>query len=200
MKHLLLVVLAGAIASLHWRGAEPVSGAVPSHEPKALALDHRTLDFCTEGEGWRRYELTATVTDEKGEGKLRLTLWSPDGVTRDLFGDRTGKGKPVTTTHDITLIRIKSVEDLPQVPVALAAAPERKEADKDKNLVADPSPGGGRRLYRVDGPNYGTNRALLLVVSPGGFHRLVYIGRCSGPYAATLEPRESYDGPGEDGK
>jgi hypothetical protein len=171
---------------------------VPAADPpeaKSLKLDHKTLDlFGGPDDGWVRFELTATISGERGEGKLRITGWSfTDGgepLLCDLFGDRMGKEKSTSSEHKITLKLVKSEDDLPRARRASDVVRERK----DKNPFADPSPKGDRKIYTVEGLDFGTNRGLILMVSPSGVHRLIYFGRYGGPYAATLEPRDSFDG------
>jgi hypothetical protein len=176
-----------------------ISTALVAGRPVAapLLLDHQTLDFYGgPDDGWRRFELTATIAGERGEGQLRMSVLNPDPaeprepLTRDLFGDRMGEVKPTATEHKVVLKLIKSEGDLPKVRRALQVVHERK----GKNPFADPSPLGDRKIYNVEGPDYGTNRGLILMVSPTGVHRLIYFGRYGGPYAATLEPRYSFDG------
>jgi hypothetical protein len=165
---------------------------------KPLKLDHKTLDLdAGPDEGWLRFEVRATIAGDRGEGTLRITRFnpfpgntSPEPLLRDLFGDRTGEEKPTSTDHKVTLKRVKSKDDLPTVRRALEVS-ERK----NKNSFVDPSPKGDRKIYTVEGPDYGTNRGLVLMVSPGGVHRLIYFARYGGPYALTLEPRDSFDGP-----
>jgi hypothetical protein len=169
-------------------------------EVNPLKLDHKTLDiYCgPEADGWMRFELTATISGERGEGTLRITRFdpfpgnqSPEPLLRDLFGDRMGEEKPTSKEHKITLKLVKSKDDLPDARRAVEVVDRRE----DKKPFADPSPKGDRKIYKVEGPDYGTSRGLILMVSPSGFHRLIYFGRYGGPYAATLEPRDSYDGP-----
>jgi hypothetical protein len=170
--------------------------ADPPHV-KPLKLDHKTLDcwFGQEEGGWWRFELTATISGERGEGKLRIAHFSEaegEPLVRDLFGDRMNKVKETSTAHTITLKLVKSEDDLPKhARRALEIVRERK----DRKPFADPSPKGDRRIYNVEGPDYGTNRGLILMVSPNGVHRLIYFPRYGGPYAVTLEPRDSFDGP-----
>jgi hypothetical protein len=172
-----------------WLAADPP-------DAKPLKLDHKTLDlYGGPDDDWRRFELTATISGERGEGQLRITHFHPEPekyLTRDLFGDRMDKVKPTSTDeYKITLKLVKSKDDLPSARRALEIVEERK----DKNPFADPSPKGDRRIYNVEGPDFGTSRGLILMVSPSGVHRLIYFGRYGGPYAATLEPRDSFDGP-----
>jgi hypothetical protein len=99
--------------------------------------------------------------------------------------------KPTSTKHKITLKLVRSEEDLPRAGRAFAVV----RALQEKNPFADHSPPGGRRIYTIEGPDFGGPRGLILMVSPTEVHRLIYFGRYGGPYAATLEPRCSYDGP-----
>jgi len=169
-------------------------------DAKPLKLDHKTLDlYGGPDDGWLRFELTATISGESGKGQLRITRFDPSGgkgrepLIRDLFGDRMAKEKPTSTTeHKVTLKLVKSKDDLPK---GARRASEVVDARKDKKPFADSSPKGDRRIYNVEGPDFGTSRGLILMVSPRGVHRLIYFGRYGGPYAATLEPRDSFDGP-----
>jgi hypothetical protein len=169
--------------------------ALDPQDDKPLKLDHKTLDlYGGPDDAWRRFELTATIKGERGEGQLRITHFHPEkeDLMRNLFGDRMEKLEPPRTTeYKITLKLVKTKDDLPEARRAL----EIVEAYKDRNPFADPSPKGGRKIYKVEGPDYGTSRGLILMVSPSGVHRLIYFGRYGGPYAATLEPRDSFDGP-----
>jgi len=173
-------------------------GARPAADPpdaKPLKLDHKTLDvYGGPDDSWRRFELTATISGDRGEGRLRIIHFHPEqeDLVRDLFGDRTDKVKPSgDDEYKITLKLIKSEDDLPRDTKAAEVVREHK----GKKPFADPSPKGGRRIYNVEGPDFGTRRGLILMVSPSGVHRLIYFGRYGGPYAATLEPRDSFDGP-----
>ena len=180
----------------------PSTGATPAADPskaKPLQLDHKTLDvFAGEDDGWLRFQVTATLTGEGGEGTLRISRFNPnpaeprEPLIRDLFGDRMGREKPTTTEHKVILKLVKSEDDLPKNARRAAAVVHVR---KDKKPFADASPKADRRIYNVAGPDYGTNRGLILMVSPSGVHRLIYFGRYGGPYAATLEPRDSFDGP-----
>jgi hypothetical protein len=174
-------------------------GTRPAADPqddKPLKLDHKTLDlYGGPDDAWRRFELTATITGERGEGRLRITHLRPEqeDLMRNLFGDRMEKLKPISTDeHKITLKVVKSEDDISKARTALEVV--RVYKDRDKNPFADPSPKGDRKIYNVEGPDYGTSRGLVLMVSPSGVHRLIYFGRYGGPYAATLEPRDSFDG------
>jgi hypothetical protein len=89
--------------------------------PAPLMLDHKTLDFYGgPDDGWRRFELTATIAGERGEGQLAITVFNPnpaeprDPLIRDLFGDRMDDVKPTSTEHKVTLKLIKSEDDLPR--------------------------------------------------------------------------------------
>jgi hypothetical protein len=169
-------------------------GTTPAADPpdaKPLKLDHKTLDlYGGPDDAWRRFELTATITGERGEGRLRITHFHANGekgepLMRELFGDRMERLKPTgTTEHKITLKLVKSKDDIPEARRAV----EIVEEYKDKNPFADPSLKGDRKIYNVEGPDFGTSRGLILMVSPSGVHRLIYFGRYGGPYAATLEP------------
>src|SRR5262249_30060151 len=127
---------------------------------------------------------------------LTITRLNPDPaeprepLIRDLFGDRIDEVKPTSTEHKVTLKLIKSEDDLPRAGRALSVV----RALGEKKSISDRSPLGGRQIFTIEGPDYGTNRGLLLMVSPNGVHRLIYFGRYGGPFAATLEPRDSFDG------
>jgi hypothetical protein len=185
---LFLIVAAVLVASITRLPADPP-------DPQPLKLDHKTLDlYGGADDAWRRFELTATISGDRGEGQLRITHFHPEKeeLLRDLFGDRMEKVRPTgITEHKITLKLVKSANDLP----GARRASEIVDEFKDKNPFVDRSPKGDRRIYNVEGPDFGTNRGLLLMVSPSGVHRLIYFGRYGGPYAATLEPRDSFDGP-----
>ena len=88
----------------------------------------------------------------------------------NVFGDRVDDPSiPLKTTeHDVTL------ERLPR---------------------SDPSAAKDRILYEIRGIDLGTNRKFLLMVSPKGPQRLIFLGRCGGIWATPLEPRSSFDGP-----
>lgn len=145
-------------------------------EPKVIALEHRTLDF--HAEGCQRFELSGSISDGAGKGKLRRTgLANPD--TRNVFGDRIGEAPKdaKTTEHDITLELL------------------RNESSGVPSIISDPSPAKDRSLYIIKGVDLGVNRSLLLMVSAKGPQRLIYLGRCGGVWAATLEPMTTFDGP-----
>jgi hypothetical protein len=166
-------------------------------DTKAVKLNHKTLDLYAGGDdGWLRFELTGALEKGAGKGKLRITRndGPPEGKDiRNLFGDRTDKAakNKNTSEHDITLKLVRTREDLPQEIARLL--------EKDGPIV-DPSPKKDRSLYVIGGVDFGTHRGLLLMVSPSGPQRLIYIGRYLGPYPITLEPHDSFDGPEISGK
>jgi hypothetical protein len=168
------------------------SQAYDDPDTKPVKLNHKTLDlYGGADDGWLRFELTGTLEKGAGKGKLRITRndGPPKGEDiRNLFGDRTDKASKNKNTeeHDITLKLVRKRENLPEEVARLL--------DKDGPIV-DPSPKKDRSLYVIGGLNFGTHRGLLLMVSPAGPQRLIYIGRYLGPYPITLEPRDSFDGP-----
>jgi hypothetical protein len=175
----------------------PFGGRSQADDPdtKPFKLNHKTLDLYGGGDdGWLRFELTGEVEKGTGKGKLRITRGDgpPKGEgIRNLFGDRTDKASKSTTEHDITLKLVRSREDLPDAIAWIV--------QKD-GPITDPSPKKDRSLYVVGGVDFGTKRGLLLMVTPGGPQRLIYIGRYLGPYPITLEPQDSFDGPETKGK
>lgn len=139
--------------------------------PNVVTLYHKTLPWTSEGT--HRYELSGTISGNGGQGKLwRTTV--PGGI--NIFGDRVEDG--TTTEHNITLERLN---------------PEKGHGID--RLATDTSPKRDRTLYRIKGIDLGTNRQLLLLVSPAGPQRLIHVGRCGGFWATTLESRSAFDGP-----
>ncbi len=166
------------------------SQADDNPDTKPFKLNHKTLDLYAGGDdGWLRFELTGAVEKGVGKGKVRITRddGPPKGEgIRNLFGDRTDKASKSTTEHDISLKLVRSREDLP--------GEIARFVEKD-GPITDPSPKKDRSLYVIGGVDFGTSRGLLLMASPSGPQRLIYIGRYLGPYPVTLEPREAFDGP-----
>src|SRR5262249_13752847 len=128
--------------------------------PRPLVLDHKTLDFYGgPAAGLRRFVLSAMIARERGEGQLTITRLNPDPaeprepLIRDLFGDRIDEVKPTSTEHKVTLKLIKSEDDLPRAGRALSVV----RALGEKKSISDRSPLGGRQIFTIEGPDYGTN-------------------------------------------
>ena len=135
---------------------------------KTITIDHRTLDFVAEG--WQRFELSGSISGNGGKAKIWRTSF-PNADVRNYYGDHR--------------------EELPK---------DAKVTENDIRFELykgdpDPSPSKDRILYEIKGINLGTNRKLLLMVSSVGPQRIIYVGRCGGVWATTLEPRNNYGGP-----
>jgi hypothetical protein len=172
-----LLLLVGMTTSVTFPG---MCRAADAPAAKVISLDHKTLDFHADGR-WQRFELSGSISKGVGKGKIRLTTFQEVPYIRNLFGDRADEAlkDAKTTEHEITLELLTSEHHLP--------AKHRS--------IPDPSPTKDRVLYVVKGIDLGTNRVLLLMVSSNGPQRLIYLGRCGGVWAATLEPTKSFDGP-----
>jgi hypothetical protein len=172
---------AGLLALAPANATTPDSRAADSPDPKVIQLNHKTLDF--EAEGWQRFELTGSIANGAGKGKLRRTvLANPE--KRNIFGDRIDEPSQDAkiTEHDISLERVTyGVGN--QVVLG------------NHQLIPDPSPSNDRTLYLVKGIDLGTARKLLVMVSANSPQRLIYLGRCGGVWATALEPCGTFDGP-----
>ena len=143
--------------------------------PGEMVLNHRTLNFQTDK--LQRVEISGSLAAEGGKAKVTYTVYE-SYVARNVFGDRIGHplDGSKSTEHHVTLEPLSAHEQ----------AQERWK---------DPSPAQDRVLYRFKGIDLGTNRQFLLMVSPKGPQRLIFVNRCGSVWAAALEPRNSFEGP-----
>ena len=122
---------------------------------KILILDHRTLDFQTDR--LQRVEISGSLSEEGGKARLSYTLYL-QGHHLNVFGDRVDDPNVLlkTTEHDVTLERLT-------------------RAEGTHPRWADPSASKDRVLYEIKGIDLGTNRRFLLMVSPKGPQRLIFL-------------------------